>query len=154
MDYGSPMGYASQAYYRNVNVQFFHGALSFAIHSREVLGFQHFFQALHPETPEGEGFSTFFWKKRFLCLRELLVWESKVICTSDEKKILANIKEKRMTGQGYSIYNAVYALAHAVNSFSSSRLKHKVNEERAEVFGLQPWQVRCHIQEAKRVMCD
>ncbi|KAM6449026.1 vomeronasal type-2 receptor 26-like [Liasis olivaceus] len=71
--------------------------------------------------------------------------EKQAICSGDEE--LENIPgpyfEMSMTGQSYSIYNAVHTIAHALQAMHSSRSKHKskTNKGGGDHLKLQRWQV-------------
>ncbi|KAJ7313804.1 hypothetical protein JRQ81_005516 [Phrynocephalus forsythii] len=105
-------------------VQDFHGALSFTLHSNELQGFQQFLQNRNPYSHNGDGFIKEFWAEAFGCSFQDSVQGdvSGHICTGEEK--LENLPEHifptSVTGQSYSIYNAVYAVAHALHAMYST----------------------------------
>ncbi|XP_066486283.1 vomeronasal type-2 receptor 26-like [Tiliqua scincoides] len=60
--------FAADALHRAYDIQTFDGTLSFAIHSKEVLGFTQFLQSLHPHSSKGDGFLRIFWEQAFNCV--------------------------------------------------------------------------------------
>uniref|UniRef100_A0A670JDB3 Receptor ligand binding region domain-containing protein n=1 Tax=Podarcis muralis TaxID=64176 RepID=A0A670JDB3_PODMU len=142
---------------RNWDFQGFQGALSFTIHSKELLQFNHFLQNIQTHWTKANGFRKDFWEQAFDCFFPdpgMPVMDDGR-CTGEERleSLPAGLFEMHMTGQSYSIYNAACAVAHALHAISSSRPPH-----RAETVGysvgfpsLQPWQViirlscGCHI---------
>lgn len=144
--------FSSQTFYRTFNVKTFHGALSFAVKSNEVLEFQGFIRNVSLHWPEGDGFIRIFWQQAFNCLLS----DSKddednpYICTGEEKleSLPGPFFEMSMTAQSYCLYNAVYVIAYALDAMYSSRKKYRRivrNGENLELLNLQPWQVRCCI---------
>uniref|UniRef100_A0A803U1P0 G-protein coupled receptors family 3 profile domain-containing protein n=1 Tax=Anolis carolinensis TaxID=28377 RepID=A0A803U1P0_ANOCA len=109
------------------NMQAIHGAISFALQSRDIEGFQEYLQAIHPSDEEGNGFIKEFWEQSFDCFIPPYGDPTGFLgpCTREEKleSLPAPFFEMRMTGHSYSIYNAVYALAHAFHIMASSRLR-------------------------------
>ncbi|KAJ6651890.1 hypothetical protein lerEdw1_015955 [Lerista edwardsae] len=59
--------FSVEGYHRDLDVQIFQGAFSFAIHSNKVPGFQQFLRILHPHS-DGDGFIRVFWEQAFNCL--------------------------------------------------------------------------------------
>ncbi|XP_015266911.1 PREDICTED: vomeronasal type-2 receptor 26-like [Gekko japonicus] len=110
--------FALHAAQASFGIQIFHGALSFAIHSKDVLGFH---QLPDSNTPA----------------------EVSETCTGEEKldKVETPFFERSMTGHSYSIYNAVYALAHALHMKYTSRAKHREMDSWDSLTPLnaQPW---------------
>nr|XP_056720392.1 vomeronasal type-2 receptor 26-like [Euleptes europaea] len=139
--------FSSQTELREFDMNIFHGALSFTIHSNEVLGFTKFLQSIQPDLQHEDGFLRVFWEQAFNC----------TLSDSDEKKERNNactgeerldslpgvVFEMTMTGQSYSIYNAVYAIAHALHKMYTSRLKSRamVDRSRWDPLNLQPWKL-------------
>ncbi|XP_070810670.1 vomeronasal type-2 receptor 26-like [Pituophis catenifer annectens] len=128
---------------RSWDVQLFHGALSFTVHSREVQGFKEFLQVIKPSTHK-DGFLQEVWEQLFGC--SLTNEESPSIsnptCSGEEnlENLPSPLFELQMTGQSYSIYNAVYAVAHSLHEAVRSRAQHR----RIKMFAfsnLQPWQL-------------
>ncbi|KAL8176412.1 UNVERIFIED_CONTAM: hypothetical protein K2H54_033633 [Gekko kuhli] len=119
--------FTSETFLRNLDIQIFHGSLSFAIHSNELQGFQSFLHRLTPYS-DRDGFIRVFWEQAFDCFFPDTdrSGESKKSCTGEEKleTLPGPLFEMSMTGQSYSIYNAVYAVAHAFHTMHSSRNKH------------------------------
>ncbi|XP_053120368.1 vomeronasal type-2 receptor 26-like [Hemicordylus capensis] len=112
---------------RNFAVQAFHGALSFAIHSNEVLGFPKFLQSIHPDMQNGDAFLRIFWEEAFSCFfsDSNEDKEGSDTCTGQEKleNLPGTLFEMSMTGQSYSIYNAAHTIAHGLQTMHSSSLK-------------------------------
>ncbi|XP_066486728.1 vomeronasal type-2 receptor 26-like [Tiliqua scincoides] len=124
------MDFASHTIQRDWDIDFLHGALSIAMHSREMSGFQAFLQMRSPAMEKEDGFIRDFWQEAFNCLFPEATAESMdgEICTGKEKleTLPASVLERSMTGHSYSIYNAVYAVAHALHIMRSSKLKRGV----------------------------
>ncbi|XP_060137285.1 vomeronasal type-2 receptor 26-like [Zootoca vivipara] len=117
--------FSSEPYHKDLDIQNFHGALSFAIHSSEVKGFHSFLLNLNPHS-ESDGFIRLFWEQAFSC--EFLDMETEEeSCTGEEKleSLPGAFFEMQMTSQSYSIYNAVYAVAHVLHAMLASRTKHR-----------------------------
>ncbi|XP_078234862.1 vomeronasal type-2 receptor 26-like [Pogona vitticeps] len=127
--------------------QAFHSALSFAVHSTEIQGFAEFIQSRHPSRTNGDGFMKEFWREAFGCtFQDSVVGNvGGDVCTEEEK--LENLPEhvfpKTVTSHSYSIYNAVYAVAHALHAMYSSTSKSnaKMKGGRRELHTLQSWQL-------------
>nr|XP_028566596.1 vomeronasal type-2 receptor 26-like [Podarcis muralis] len=123
------MDFTSLPFQRDKDIDFLHGALSFTIHSKEVLGFQEFFQTRNPILEKEDGFMKVYWEKAFACdfpdSGENM--QDGKICTGEEKleTLPGSIFQMSMTGHSYSIYNAVYAVAHALHAAHSSQFKHR-----------------------------
>ncbi|XP_066486297.1 vomeronasal type-2 receptor 26-like [Tiliqua scincoides] len=146
--------FSSESTQRNFDIQVFEGALSFAIHSKEVPEFPKFLQLLHPNSEEGDDFIRLFWEKAFGCFfsdaqiresNDFLINESNVCCTGQEKleQLPGLMFEMSMTGQSYSIYNAVHAIAHALHKIHTfrSRLGTMMERVRFGPTNVHAWQL-------------
>lgn len=136
--------------YRQWNIEFFHGALSLNIHSNKVQGFQEFVQSRSPSDNKDDGFIKDFWALAFSCLfpnhllRKSWQFQSKAKCPEKEKlgDLPQPYLETSMTGHSYSIYNAVYVVAHALHAMHVSKSRIVTTEGKGkELQKLQPWQV-------------
>uniref|UniRef100_A0A8D2M0C7 G-protein coupled receptors family 3 profile domain-containing protein n=1 Tax=Varanus komodoensis TaxID=61221 RepID=A0A8D2M0C7_VARKO len=116
-------------YQRNWETGIFHGTLSFSIHSNDLPGFQSFEESRNPIRTNGDEFLRIFWEQAFGCLFPTSVDNDveEVICTGKERleSLPGSFFEMSMTGHSYSIYNAVYAVAHAMQAMSFSEVKHR-----------------------------
>ncbi|XP_054835273.1 vomeronasal type-2 receptor 26-like [Eublepharis macularius] len=132
--------------------QFFQGAISFRIHSNEILGFHNFLKKIKPHREKRNGFLKEFWEQAFCCSFPDLQGPVKdnALCIGEEslENLPGHIFEMSMTGHSYSIYNAVYAIAHALQAMytSMSNLKEKSWGKRLEFQNLQPWQLHSFLQ--------
>ncbi|XP_063158474.1 vomeronasal type-2 receptor 26-like [Candoia aspera] len=143
--------FSSQTVQKDLDIHVFHGMLSFTIHTNELLGFQHFLQNLHLNSLNGDGFIRIFWEEAFGCLfstsNEL---GSTDICTGHEK--LENLPgvlfETTMTGQSYSIYNAVHAIAHALHKMLSLKSAPKLIKGRSRLDhqDVHPWKLHFFLR--------
>ncbi|XP_013918575.1 PREDICTED: vomeronasal type-2 receptor 26-like [Thamnophis sirtalis] len=106
------------------DLQDFHGAISFTIHAKELKGFRQHIQDLKPSDIKEDGFIKDFWTHAFGCaFQDSDLGDGKeYICSGEEKleSLPEYIFPKRVTGHSYSIYNAVYAVAHALQAMYSS----------------------------------
>ncbi|XP_062993093.1 vomeronasal type-2 receptor 26-like [Elgaria multicarinata webbii] len=140
------MDFTSLSYQRGWDIDFLHGTLSFAIHSKEALGFHEFLKMRKPSLEKEDGFIKDFWQQAFDCSFPNNVEEKWIekICTGEEKleALPTSVFEMSMTSHSYSIYNAVYAVAHALHAMHPSILKHRTmrNGEKMKLLKQQPWQ--------------
>uniref|UniRef100_A0A670K2F4 G-protein coupled receptors family 3 profile domain-containing protein n=1 Tax=Podarcis muralis TaxID=64176 RepID=A0A670K2F4_PODMU len=132
---------------RGWDFQMFQGTISFAIHTKEVPGFREFLQNIKPARTERDGFLQNFWEQAFDCSFPdpgMPVMDDDT-CTGEEtlETLPAGLFEMHMTGHSYSIYNAVYALAHALHAMvlAGSKPKSKAVGNSVKLQSLQPWQV-------------
>ncbi|XP_025029837.1 vomeronasal type-2 receptor 26-like [Python bivittatus] len=108
---------------RDMQINILHGAFSLAIHSKVVMGFQRFLQMRQPISEIADGFIRGFWKEVFLCSfpDSFSHGTAEKNCTGEEKleSLPGSVFEMSMTGHSYSVYNAVYAVAHALHEMQS-----------------------------------
>ncbi|XP_029140243.1 vomeronasal type-2 receptor 26-like [Protobothrops mucrosquamatus] len=148
----SQMDLASVFYQRTWDIQDIHGALSFSAHSNEIPGFQHFVLARDHFSSKEDGFIKDVWVHAFDCSfpSPLVNNKDSDICTLREK--LENVPgaffEMSMTGHSYNIYNAVYAVAHAVHDMQIEQ-KHNgmLNGGKLSIQEQQPWQLHQFLKE-------
>nr|XP_056720627.1 vomeronasal type-2 receptor 26-like [Euleptes europaea] len=124
------MDFTSLPFQRNWDTDvIIHGALSFALHSEEVFGFYRFLQMRNPTLEIADGFIKAFWQKAFQCSfnDSTAVSKDGEICSGEEKleTLPATLFEMRMTGHSYSIYNAVYSVAHALHDMHTSHFRYR-----------------------------
>ncbi|XP_053225706.1 vomeronasal type-2 receptor 26-like [Podarcis raffonei] len=114
--------FSTETFHRDLDIQSFHGALSFAIHSNEAEGFHNFLLNLNPHS-DADDFLRLFWEQAFGC--KFLDVDLDQTCTGEEKleSLPGIFFEMQMTSQSYSVYNAVYAVAHALHAMCVSRTK-------------------------------
>ncbi|XP_077171547.1 vomeronasal type-2 receptor 26-like [Paroedura picta] len=136
------MDFTSDALQRDWGIGFLHGALSLAVHSTGMLGFQKFLLT-HPVSEKANGFLRDFWTHAFNCffpdtrvkdICTVLDQNFEEICTGEEKleSLPGSVFEMSMTPHSYSIYIAVYAVAHAVHAMHSSTSRHASMNNRGE----------------------
>ncbi|XP_066486651.1 vomeronasal type-2 receptor 26-like [Tiliqua scincoides] len=136
------------AMHKSLEIQMFQGALSFMIHSKELPEFQEFLQIINPSRAIGDGFINRFWQQAFDCILSNVT--GPMTCTGEEalESLPTSIFEMQMTGHSYSIYNAVYAVAHTLSTLFSFRSRHKVMKEgrRLALLNVEPWQLHSVLQ--------
>ncbi|XP_060110739.1 extracellular calcium-sensing receptor-like [Heteronotia binoei] len=138
--------FSSQTYHRDQGIQVFHGALSFSVHLTEVQAFQKFLRSINPHS-EDDGFIRTFWQHAFSCLFPDTGAGNEAVnsCTGEEEleSLPGPFFEMSMTSQSYSVYNAVYAVAHALHAMPSSKTKYGIvaDGDKLEPPKPQPFQV-------------
>ncbi|XP_044273006.1 vomeronasal type-2 receptor 26-like [Varanus komodoensis] len=134
-------------YQRNWDTEIFHGTLSLRIQSNDILGFKVFEESRNTISTKGDDFLMIFWQQAFGCLfpTSLAVDVEEKICTGKERleSLPGSFFEMSMTGHSYSIYNAVYAVAHALHARSASEVKHRaIMETNGQKFrNGEPWRL-------------
>ncbi|XP_053120159.1 vomeronasal type-2 receptor 26-like [Hemicordylus capensis] len=141
------MDFTSLRFQRTVDIDSLHGALSFALHSQEVLGFQQFLQMRNPTSEKDDGFLRVFWEDAFNCHFPNSIADEKAeeTCTGEEKleTLPGSVFEMSMTSHSYSVYNAVHAVAHALHAMHSSKSKQRgrMDAGRLKILYRLPWQL-------------
>ncbi|KAM3823794.1 vomeronasal type-2 receptor 26-like [Vipera latastei] len=143
--------YTSVPFQRDRSMDFIHGALSFAVSSKELLGFNRFLQ-MRNSIPENEDrFSKVFREKAFESSfsKSTLNPESEKRCTGEEKleALPDSVFELSVTGQSYHIYNAVYAVAHTLQPMLKSHSKHRAmaGSRKMKLLNNQVWQIQLTV---------
>ncbi|XP_070585191.1 vomeronasal type-2 receptor 26-like [Erythrolamprus reginae] len=138
------------SFHRPSDLQLFDGAISFDIHSNEFSGFSEFLGALKPFQTQRDSLVKEFWEQAFDCLfsESNKPVESGEACTGKEdlKNLPAHLFE--MTGHSYTIYNAICAVAHAVDNMNVYRSKYKRITEngKAELQEQENWKLHWFLK--------
>ncbi|XP_058036688.1 vomeronasal type-2 receptor 26-like [Ahaetulla prasina] len=134
------------------DLKMYNGALSFTVHSTEVVGFKEFLQTTNLLSDYRDGFQQNVWEQAFDCSfpkPELQETDSRQ-CTEEMKleDLPASIFEMEMTGHSYSVYNAVYAVAHALQALYLLGFNRKktMMGKKTDLPHLQPWQLHPFLQ--------
>ncbi|XP_067325684.1 vomeronasal type-2 receptor 26-like [Anolis sagrei] len=140
------MDFTLISFLRNCDIQFIHGAISFASHSKEILGFSRFIQMTSPTLDKEDGFLMDFWEQIFDCsFPSSAIETDRDLCFGQEKleALPSAIFDIRMSAHSYNVYNAIYAVAHALHNMHSSRLDHirMINREDWKLHNWQAWQL-------------
>ncbi|XP_025033021.1 vomeronasal type-2 receptor 26-like, partial [Python bivittatus] len=137
------MDFTSMSFQRSWPLDFMHGALSFSVHSEEVLGF-HQFVHHWKLTSNQDLFSRDFWKEAFQCSFSNAAGErmAEELCTGEEnlEHLPGSIFEMSMTSHSYSIYNAVHVVAEALHAMHSVEQGARRDKQRQQLLKQQPWQ--------------
>lgn len=126
-----------------------HGALSFEVHAGVIPGFQNF---LHLLSAHWIDMFRIFWNEAFHCLLPDFT-DNKISCTGEDtlkKTFPGTDVATTLAGQRYSIYNAVYALAHSLHALYTSRLKPKpvMDGDKSKPLHFQSWKVISESQKS------
>ncbi|XP_070589120.1 vomeronasal type-2 receptor 26-like [Erythrolamprus reginae] len=124
----------------------FHGALHFRDHTGDVSEFSHFLLSLDPLNSQGDVFLPQWWENVFDCQIHksgMIPQKGEKQCTGKEdvQNLPDYIFEKRMTGESYNIYNAIYALAYALHAMYGSRVRPTMIRLGKRISKFQSWQV-------------
>ncbi|XP_044273037.1 vomeronasal type-2 receptor 26-like [Varanus komodoensis] len=141
------MEFISSVLQRDWDIHSLHGAISFAVHSNDLVEFQRFVQSRNPFSITEDGFLNIFWNQAFNCKipNADLTEDNENTCTGKERldSLPKPLFETNMTAYSYSVYNAVYAVAHALHTmdFSTSRRRAMATGEKLKLQKHQPWQL-------------
>ncbi|XP_032092386.1 vomeronasal type-2 receptor 26-like [Thamnophis elegans] len=128
---------------RSVDMQLFHGAISFSISKKDLPGFQQYIQGVAPSGASEDGFIKDVWKQAFGCSVSNNVSQDDE-CTGGERldDLPAPFFETSLLSHSYSIYNAVYALAQALHAARKVRTRQNVRKGRNQLRSkaIEAWQ--------------
>uniref|UniRef100_A0A8C5S3U9 G-protein coupled receptors family 3 profile domain-containing protein n=1 Tax=Laticauda laticaudata TaxID=8630 RepID=A0A8C5S3U9_LATLA len=132
-------------------LKFFHGSLHFRDHTRDFSEFTNFILSLDSFKPQGDAFLPQWWEKVFDCKfykpGEIAPGRQKT-CTGKEdlQYLPIYIFETSMTGESYNIYNAVYALAHALHAMYGSGGRPALMRLGKRTSNVQSWQLLYYLR--------
>ncbi|KAG6488347.1 type-2 vomeronasal receptor [Crotalus adamanteus] len=142
--------FASTVISKDWKYEVFQGAFLFAIHSNEHKEFQIYLQNIKPAKAQPDDFSKEFWEQAFGCSvpDPTNLIEAHKFCSGTEslRDLPGILFEMVMTGHSYSIYTAVFAVAHALHSLDLSRSKHKAIRITRYLDEINPWQLHRFLQ--------
>ncbi|XP_070810715.1 vomeronasal type-2 receptor 26-like [Pituophis catenifer annectens] len=135
-----------------LDLNMYSGAISFTVHSAALAGFKEFLQTINPLSVYRNAFLQDVWEQAFDCSfpkPELQEMQSRK-CTGEMKleDLPAPVFEMEMTGQSYSIYNAVYAVAHALQALHMLGFNRRktMMGKKSDLPNLQAWQLHSFLQ--------
>uniref|UniRef100_A0A8C7E0V3 G-protein coupled receptors family 3 profile domain-containing protein n=1 Tax=Naja naja TaxID=35670 RepID=A0A8C7E0V3_NAJNA len=143
------MEFTSISLLKMFNMDVYYGAITFEVFSREIPGFNKFLQKRKPTSEEEDQLMRVFWKQVFECTFSQALVDIEKQCTGEEKfeNVPKSVFDTTLTGQSYSIYNAVNAVAHALQAMLSPTLKHRAREVGIETFFTQKaWQLHQYLR--------
>ncbi|XP_070591694.1 vomeronasal type-2 receptor 26-like [Erythrolamprus reginae] len=129
----------------------FHGALHFRDYTGDVSEFSRFLRSLDPWNPRGDSFLPLWWGLVFDCKihkpGQIPPKEEKP-CTGKEnlQNLPSYIFEAIMTGESYNIYNAIYAVAHALHATYGSRGQPAMLRLGKRSSNIQSWQILPYLR--------
>uniref|UniRef100_A0A8D2IY47 Uncharacterized protein n=1 Tax=Varanus komodoensis TaxID=61221 RepID=A0A8D2IY47_VARKO len=141
----SQWDFASLTVQKMWDIQHFHGAITFAVHSKQPPGFNTSVHTMKPPWRKEDIFFQNFWEQAFHCQfnTSQIYVENRKLCTGEERleTLSSTIFEGKMTGHSYSVYNAVYAVAHAMHT--ASRWSSNCGRDTGELasHNTEPWQL-------------
>ncbi|XP_070800807.1 vomeronasal type-2 receptor 26-like [Pituophis catenifer annectens] len=146
------MEFTSLPFQKYRGMDFFHGVITFAISSKEISGFNKFLQMRNPTSEVEDHLMRVFWEKAFECSfsKDNADEDAGMLCTGEEKleNLPKSVFDTTMTGQSYSIYNAVYGVAHALQAMLSPKSKHRARPEvgRETLLTQKAWQLHHYLR--------
>ncbi|KAK9397839.1 type-2 vomeronasal receptor [Crotalus adamanteus] len=143
------MEFTSIPFQRTRGMDFIHGALTLAVSSKEIVGFKKFIQMKKPSSEE-DSLTRVFWEHAFECTfpNAGLDEDCGNKCTGEEslETLPKCLFETSISGQSYSIYNAVYAVAHALQAMLSSKCRKRGHPWELRRLSQQSWQFHWYLR--------
>uniref|UniRef100_F7ANL5 G-protein coupled receptors family 3 profile domain-containing protein n=1 Tax=Ornithorhynchus anatinus TaxID=9258 RepID=F7ANL5_ORNAN len=133
-DFTSSLTYETNSYY-------FHGTLTLANHAKEVPGFRDFLRTVKPAKYPEAIILKEFWESAFVCSLSIPEKSGRKCSENASLEMLPmHIFSLTMSALSYSMYNAVYAVAHGLQDLllSNSNLE---SLENGDCLVPHPWQL-------------
>ncbi|XP_077169531.1 vomeronasal type-2 receptor 26-like [Paroedura picta] len=133
------------------NLTVFHGALSFAVHKREIPGFQHFLKTINLNNYGTGLYLNHFWSQVFKCTwPNYTLDETWNTCTGKERleELTSDLFDMNTSSYSYSISNAVYSIAHSLHEmFNLESAKKKTT--RVDLHDIHAWKLHSHLRKVR-----
>ncbi|XP_070810339.1 vomeronasal type-2 receptor 26-like [Pituophis catenifer annectens] len=146
------MEFTSVPFQKTRGMDVFHGVITFEVSSKKISGFDKFLRMRNPKSEVKHHLMRVFWEQAFECSfpKDNLDEDTGTMCTGEEKlgNLPRSVFDTILTGQSYSIYNAVYGVAHALQAMLSPKSKHRARTEIGrEIFLTQKaWQLHHYLR--------
>ncbi|XP_070583806.1 vomeronasal type-2 receptor 26-like [Erythrolamprus reginae] len=144
------MEFTSVPFQKTRGMDFFHGVITFEVFSKEISGFNKFVQMRNPTSEVEDHLMRVFWEQAFECSfpKNKLDHNAGKLCTGEEKldNLPKSVFDITMTGQSYSIYNAVYAVAHALQAMFSAKYRTRAEIGREMFWTQKAWQLHHYLR--------
>ncbi|XP_070794771.1 vomeronasal type-2 receptor 26-like [Pituophis catenifer annectens] len=132
----------------------FHGALHLRPHTGDISEFSRFLLSLDPLKPQGDIFLLLCWEMLFGCRIHKpgrIVPKGKKQCTGREnlQSLPSYVFETSMEGERYNIYNAIYAVAHALHAMHGSGARPTMMRLGKRISNIQSWQILPYLRNIK-----
>ncbi|XP_021108029.1 vomeronasal type-2 receptor 116-like [Heterocephalus glaber] len=130
---------------KNFILNSFHGSLIFSNHRENISGFKTFVQEANPSKYPEDFYLTMFWFNNFYCSFSNSDCSLKD-CTPNASLawLPVNRFDTAMTDQSHNIYNAVYAVAHALHEMLLQQAQWPPMGNKVMVFA--PWQFQSFLK--------
>ncbi|XP_043944927.1 extracellular calcium-sensing receptor-like [Protopterus annectens] len=146
----------SATFSSNTFLKILNGSIMFVPRTAKMAGFQQFLYSLHPFTYPNDIHIKIFWEEVFGCKWPNTdsdnVTESR-ICTGSENllKVNAQLLDISTSGQPYTVYNAIYAVAHGLKDLSLCITGKGPFENGtcANVNNFKPWQLLHYLRNVR-----
>ncbi|KAF7235208.1 Vomeronasal type-2 receptor 26 [Varanus komodoensis] len=132
-------------------IKTFHGALQFRPHRKDFAEFKATILALDPLQPRGDVFLRIWWENIFFCQfpssGHIYPWGARKCSGKENLKALPHMQlETSMSSRSYSIYNAVYSVAYALQNMWSFGSKRGFLRKQKSLWNLGPWQILASLK--------
>ncbi|XP_012368466.1 vomeronasal type-2 receptor 116-like [Octodon degus] len=138
---------------KNFILDTFHGILIFSNHHEEVSGFKSFLQRVKPSSYPADIFLQHLWYSSFHCsLSESDCVLENCAPNASLAQLPANRLEPAMSDASYNIYNAVYAVAHALHEMLLRQLEMQPVRNGSGIV-TSPWKLHSLLKNIKFDTC-
>ncbi|XP_003464303.3 vomeronasal type-2 receptor 116-like [Cavia porcellus] len=124
----------------------FHGTFIFSNHHKEIFGFKKFIQTVNPSIYPEDIFVQQFWYSHFQCsLSDSGCALENCIPNASLEWLPVNRFDPAMSDASYNIYNAVYAVAHALHEMLLKQIQ-KQPAGNVEEIVISPWKLHSFLR--------
>ncbi|XP_026578453.1 vomeronasal type-2 receptor 26-like, partial [Pseudonaja textilis] len=127
----------------------FHGSLQLRDHTGDISEFRDFLLSLDPFNPEGDNFLPQWWEKVFDCKIQKpgrIIPKKKCTGKENVQNVPTHIFEISMTSASYNIYNAIFALAHALHAMYGSGVRQALMRLGKVISNVYSWQILAYLR--------